>query len=400
MEDPYPEDADHDVSDDEKWVDPEQYPATCTISAEEMRELRDVLTDEDNERLRCWQGEWPPRDDLGNVMPLTFTAEDLDEKGNIEDKHGSDYNPLAGNLEPRIDVDHDGYCNAPLMKWRDRYPDIRYCSVALNAKKGYDLYCYFHQRREKMAKSAEEHLQSGLQVTTMDHLYEKVGPWKKLVGWGTFESLMGESHYDFAPEYQEREFDFSNEDHVPDGVDENQTLEVKCGYPTDHVQPAMALYVAAMQQVQMLSVQPRVMFEGTRPDGTEEGMMETKSVEKAQLTAPTDNDPTQQFRTIETWNEHHLNLPLSRLIKDQPRLLEMGGVTVDPEAEDDGQSMDDIVLEVEADVEGVETTDDTGTDPNQFGADMTSESQKIVDSASESTSSSSDSSGEDDSSGV
>jgi hypothetical protein len=40
---------------------------------------------------------------------------------------------------------------------------------------------------------------------------------------------------------------------------------------------------------------------------------------------------------------------------------------------------DDIVLEIDADPENVTTKEDTGTDPNHLGDDLTSESQKIVD---------------------
>lgn len=358
----------------------EGYPSECTISDAELRELADALTDEDNEDWRSYVEEWPPTDDMGNVYDIWFTVDELNYRGECIDHCDNNFNPFAGNLQPKIREDIDGkYCNAPLDKWRHRYPNIRFCSIYVDPKLGYDTYCYTHQNRETM-QSAEEHLQTGLWTKTVDHLYEKVGPWKKLVGWGTFESLMGESTYEFAPEAKERAFDFSDEDFIPDGADSENILHVECHYPTDHVQPAMALYVAAMQQVQMMSVQPRIMWEGTREDGTEEGMMETKSVEKAQLTAPPsehDSSP-QQFKTIETWNEHHLNLPLSRLIKDQPRLLEMGGVLVDPESEDDGIASEDLVLEVEANMENTETTDETATDPNSYGEDYTAESEKIA----------------------
>jgi hypothetical protein len=224
-------------------------------------------------------------------------------------------------------------------------------------------------------------MQTGAFVSSVDHLYAKLDPWKKLVGWGTFESLMGESNYEFAPEYEIREFDFSDETFLPDGVNDDGILEVKCGYPTDHPNPALYLYVAAMQTVQMMSVQPQIMYED-RDSG--EGMMERRTVEKAQLTSPTESNPSQNFKTIPSWNEHHLNLPMARLIDKQPKLLEMGGVDVDPENLGQGSASDDIVLEIEADPEDVDTVD-AGTDPNAYGIE--SESSKILDKAADDESS-------------
>jgi hypothetical protein len=133
-----------------------------------------------------------------------------------------------------------------------------------------------------------------------------------------------------------------------------------------------------MQSVQMIMIQPRIMYENEEEG---EGMMESRTIEKAQLTAPpSEHDPSpQEFKTIESWSEHHLNLPLSRLVTDRPKLLERGGVVVDPEGDSDDVNADDIVLEIDADPENIETKEDTGTDPNHLGDDLTSESQKIVD---------------------
>jgi hypothetical protein len=279
-------------------------------------------------------------------------------------------------MEPFIDEENDR-CNAPLNDWRDRYPEIRYCGCYANTHGGEGYtYCATHKGR-KMVKSAEEMMQTGYFTASVDHLYENLDPWKKLMGWGTFESLMGESRYTFAPEYERRSLDFSEEPLQPDECDEEGVLEVEFGYPTDHPKRALMLYVAAMQTVQMVSIQPRIMDESTAG----EGMMESKTVEKAQLTAPpSEHDPSpQEFETIETWSEHHLNLPLSRLISDQPNLLEMGGVVTDPEDDTDSVGSDDLVLElpVEGETDGIESTS-SGTDPNHFGEDLTAESEKIL----------------------
>jgi len=133
--------------------------------------------------------------------------------------------------------------------------------------------------------------------------------------------------------------------------------------------------------VQMITVQPRIMFED---EDEGERMMESKTIETAQLTAPpSEHDPSpQEFKTLETWSEHHLNLPLSRLVTDRPKLLERGGVGVDADDKNETMAGDDLVLEIQADHEGTETGDG-GTDPNAF-EDYKSESERIVEHTSQS----------------
>lgn len=356
----------------------DEYPGKCTISRTEYDELKEALTDPDNEDWKSYTESWPPEDEMGNIYPLWFTVDELNSRGELIDSNGNNFNPFTGNMEPKIvEADHD-YCNTTLGNWRERYPGVRFCSIALNKDVVHDTYCYLHKNREHMVKSAEEHMQTGLWAKTVDHMYENLDPWKKLVGWGTFESLMGESSKDFAEKYEERTFNFADEDFEPAGTTPDGDLTVKVGYPTEHLDPALSLYVAAMMTVQMISVQPRIMHED-RENG--QGMMESKSVETAQLTAPpSEHDPSpQEFKTLETWGEHHLNLPLSRLVTDRPKLLERGGVSIDPAEDSDGVSGDDIVLEIAADTDEVETKDEEH-DPNAFGNDYTSESEKIIDS--------------------
>jgi len=354
-------------------MDPEKYPAECSISGDELAKLKEELT-----RREYWDmyvEEWPPTDLAGNVYPIWFTFDEMDKHGKLTDEHGNPYNPFGGNLQPYDD--EYGRCNAPLDHWRTRYPEVRYCGKIMAPFDDDETYCSTHRGRDNV-KTAEEQMQTGFYTKSVDHYYEKLDPWKKLVGWGMFESLMGDSSYEYGVEYQERAFDFTDSkypapDNATDGV-----LTVKCGYPTQYGHAAVHLYVAAMQTVQMMSAQSRIMYED-REEG--QGMMESKSVEAAQLTAPpSEHDPSpQQFKTLETWGEHHLNLPLSRLIKDQSRLLELGGVEVDPEGESDTADADDIVLEIEANGDHGETTDSGSADPNQFGDDMAPESEKILD---------------------
>jgi len=218
---------------------------------------------------------------------------------------------------------------------------------------------------------------SGVFATTVDHCYERLDSWMKLVGWGTFESLMDESTYDFDTEYRERTLSVDDDAVVPDDADNGGAVPVAFAYPTAHPDRALALYVAAMKTVQMLAAQAEIVSS----EGEGQDVMATKIVEHAQLTAPT-GDGTQHFETIETWQEHHLNLALSRLVRDRPQLLEYGGVTTNADSEASvGPSSDDLVLDINADDDhlDVKTTDDTGTDPNYVGG--TAQSQRILDAA-------------------
>ena len=370
---------------------PESYPATCTVSKEDLQRLYEKFHDPDDgygERV----GEWPVTDANGNVFPIFYTPDELTDDGGLYGNNYTKYRPFTGQLAPRL-REKGKYCNAPLNKWRKRYHQIRYCGrTALHGK----TFCSHHRNRINPTDStmgdtahddidsAEEMLQTGLFTTTIDHFYDDLDPLKKLAGWGAFESLMGESSYEFAIEYEPKEFDFSEAEMVPPSLrpqlDDDGETTVLCGYPTQNVDPALSLYVAAMMGIQMITVQPRIMYEN---ESEGERMMESKTIETAQLTAPpTEHDPSpQEFKTLETWTEHHLNLPLSRLVTDRPKLLERGGVGVEAGDSNDTVSEDDIVLEIQADPDNTETTEG-GTDPNAFSG-MEAESEKIVEKASD-----------------
>jgi len=364
---------------------PDSYPGECTVTAEALQEVKDTLTDPSNDDWKSYVEDWPPSDRAGNVYPIFFTVDELNSRGEVVDSNGNNYNPFAGVCSPVVnDSETADYCNTPLNNWKERYPNIRFCDQIVVKAVDRDL-CHVHKgRTTETMRTAEDYTQSGFFHKTIDHLYADLTPWQRLFGWGVYESLMGDSSYDFAVEYRPHTFDFSDEVLRPDDCDDDGLLDVKCGYPTEHQDPALSLYAAAMMGVQMVSVQPKIMRTETDETGEETSrMMESKTIESAQLTAPpSKHDPSpQQFKTLETWSEHHLNLPLSRLVNDRKKLLKMGGVSTDPDEQAEEISDSDIVVEIEADGDTIETTDDTGTDPNGYAVDgVESQSQKIVDS--------------------
>lgn len=343
------------------------YPARCEITDDQLRTLYKRFVDEDDAFGQGASESWPPKDDNGIVYPLVFTPEELNDDGTLDcPNYSNTYKPFGGNLSPLESREDSGMplCNAPLSNWRDRYPEIRYCGSTVNNVE--KPYCFVHRGREDLMQTAEETLQTGVGVQSIDRFYRNVGPWKRLLAWGTFESLMGESTHNFGVEYEPKTFDFSECAEVPPSATADDELTVKCGYPTQYTDAAISLFVAAMKTVQMIAVQPKIVA----ANGDDEGVMERRVVQNAQLTAPPSEHDTspQQFKTLEGWEEHHLNLPLSRIVRDRPKLLERGGIDTSVDSESSNVS-DDVVLEIEADIDDV-AEDATvaeeagGTDPN------------------------------------
>lgn len=386
----------------ETATDTEAYPAQCTIrysstasdegegddtsnqselSNEQLQTLYERFIDPDDKFGEGGSETWPPTDDNGIVYPLFFTPDDLYNDGRLScPVYATNYKPFGGNLAPLESREGSGMplCNAPLSNWRKRYPEIRYCGGTVN--KVEKPYCYVHRGREDLMETAEEKLQTGVGVQSIDRFYRNVGPWKRLLAWGTFESLMGESTYNFGIEYEPKTFDFSECDEAPE---EDGELTVKCGYPTQYTDAAVSLFVAAMKTVQMIAVQPKIVA----ANDEDEGVMERRVVQNAQLTAPpSEHDASpQEFATLEGWEEHHLNLPLSRIIRDRPKLLERGGIDTSVDTESSNVS-DDVVLEIEADIDDIAedatvSSEAGGTDPNYNNVgqnEFASETEKIA----------------------
>lgn len=304
---------------------------------------------------------WPPRDPAGNEYDTDwFEVSNADSNGYLTDSNGRDYSPFQGSLEPI-----EGRCNAPLTAWRDRYPSRRYCGRIIPYGSDW-TFCSTHRSRESM-KSAEDLVKSGAFAQSFDTLYEGLDPYKKLMAHGMWSQLMGESTKQFDTKTVEKTFDFSSTElPPPTETDEEDSLTVTVEYPRSHGQAGLFLWCAALDTVKMISIQSQIMDESG-----DSGVMENTETSQAQLTSPTEEDPTQNFKTIEELSEHHLNLPYSRLITDQPKLLERGGVVVD---DDEGAStgdVDNMILQVEADPEVTDSA------PNTIEGDA--ESEVIVD---------------------
>lgn len=247
------------------------------------------------------------------------------------DERGIPYDPTAGSRTPT-----DGRCNAVLRHYEHRYGEYRYCAQLPKSHFTDGIehdYCTVHDGRHNLDANAESVMQSGMAAKSRDHVYRKLDDWKRLYIYGLFEGLMGASTYEFAPEYEFSEFDFSDAPFEPDirGQDGPQYL-IEVPHATENLDREVALWAASVDGVKMELANAELI----------EAEMSVESTEFAQLTSPTDTDPTQEFRTLETIEEHPLNTAYSRVIKDRKKLLKYGGIEVDGETSDDTAAVQNL----------------------------------------------------------
>jgi len=258
------------------------------------------------------------------------------------DSAGMPYDPTAGSSTTT-----DGRCNAVLTRYEERYGEYRYCGQ-LPASKFDDSvdhdYCQTHESRASLDINAEETLQTGMAAKSRDHVYRKLPDWQRLYIYGLYEGLMGQSEHEFAPEYAPKEFNFEDAPFAPsiDGQEGPRYL-INVPHATENLDREVALWAAAVDGTKL---------ELANADIAEKEMA-VETVDQAQLTSPTEQDPTQEFRTIETLKEHPLNTAYSRLIKDRKKLLQYGGIRVDGETSDDSSVVSgvDSITMVQADTQ-------------------------------------------------
>jgi hypothetical protein len=259
--------------------------------------------------------DWPPTDQLGNPYPYEWIpVDDIDESGQLTDSRGNQYNPFAGNRTPR---DGQYRCNAPLTNYEQRYGEVRYCAQAYQDAD--EEYCHVHRGRENVGMKAKELLQHGLSAKTRDHFYNKLDDAEQLLVHGIHEDLLDESTFEFAVEYEQREFSLDDLDvpltdvHELIGPD-TDTIAVDVPYATEHIKRSFALLAAATDTVKEIRVQPELLAAGMAVD-----------------TASHAEHVDGQWSTYEEVAEHPLNLAYSRLVTDEKELLKYGGVPIDGE---------------------------------------------------------------------
>lgn len=243
-----------------------------------------------------------------------------------QDEHG-EFKLDAGSPEP-VDPDDYNYdpCGAVLRHSYSRFGEARYCegmavsnfSKHHDIDREYDQFCKHHQTRGAIMEHTRDEKAKHLAfASSFETLFEYLDPPKKVLAVEMFASLLDESKWDFDPEFVVKEIDTSKSELFED----TDSVHIDFPVPTERPARAKSLYFAALNYVQMENImeeQFRVAANETGPDGKPLAMGERSTV----VTVTEDGD------VIEDKEEHHLNLPLSRIQKDYERHLKVGGVEV------------------------------------------------------------------------
>lgn len=265
------------------------------------------------------------------------------------DEHG-EYDPDAGSPHP-VDEDEVGYvpCNAVLKFTWDRYGERRYCTAmaienfqSSGTETSYEHpdFCKNHQARAALMKQRAENFKTGAHAKSHEHTFQLLPPHKQILANDLYKSLLDESKYseEWESEVVELEIDVADNDFAPDA----DILVLEHPVPTNHQVRGKALWHAALDFVTMESIrqeQFRVAAQ-ERHEGRELAIGERVKT----ITV------TEDGREVEDTDEHHLNLPLSRIQKDYERHMQFGGVeyeTGDDESADMGAR--EWVIEVSPD---------------------------------------------------
>lgn len=272
------------------------------------------------------------------------------EYGRPLDSRGIAFNPHAGCSTPV-----DDRCNALLRYYMDRYGGKRYCTKLPMAKFHDDVdheFCKTHRQAADLRMQAGELFEHGLEAKTLYHLYDRIEPWKRVFAYATYDQLLDESIFEYDVEYEVKEFDFSDADSenpVPPGVDDNGVLRLEIPFATNRGDSATSLWIASLIRVMQLNVQEIIM----------RNEMQAKSTQHADLVVQEGREP--YYKTIEEYNEHHLNLPFDRLLRGRDRLLERGGIGIEDE---DDVAEEGVTMQFFND-----PLDEDGVDPQSLNGD-------------------------------
>lgn len=234
------------------------------------------------------------------------------------DKHG-EFRMDRGTTQPPDPDDYDYIpCGAVVKFTFERYGEKRYCEGMAaknfgNSERPYPEFCKHHQVRGALMEHVEDSFKTGAFAKSYETIFQFLPPHKQVIAVEVFEDLMDESKYNYEPDIIPRTIDTEEWPEAPDEI------EVAFPVPTKHRARGQALWFASLDFVRMQNIheeQFRVAFEDDVAVGEKEFEKETES-----------------GYVIEIKDEHHLNLPLSRIQKDYESHLKFGGVDTDDESE-------------------------------------------------------------------
>lgn len=259
--------------------------------------------------------KWP--DEYDEIDPWEDDEKPPPSEKKIDyDSRNIRYNRNAGSQSPT-----KGRCNALLRRWNERYDEPRYCTRVpekyFNCEGNSD-FCKKHKGIDGLMQRASDIMDHGMFTKSFVHYFDKADPFEKVLIIGLFESLIDESIYDFEEEIDSLTLDFSESEYDVDevGINTDEDGEAVIGFPqpTNRSIRALALLEASVDEVKMLKANSDIL----------DANMRTESVS---VSATTEDGRIGE--TLEEYNEHYLNLPYSRLVKDHKENLKRGGVDIE-----------------------------------------------------------------------
>lgn len=231
-----------------------------------------------------------------------------------KDEYG-EYDVDAGSATPTEDR-----CNAVLKHTMSRYGETRYCTrLPENCFiEGGSYFCRTHKSHESLMEQAKnvEHMAF---ITSYLYIFDRLPTHKRVIAIELYRSFLSESVFNFELEEVDYVLDLSDATWT-----QAEEHEMKFPVPTNHKARARALWYCALQYMQIESISETI-FKDAFQDGFAIGERETIVT------------VTEGGNEITDKSEHHLNLSLSRIVKDHKDLLKFGGVPMQgsDEASDD-----------------------------------------------------------------
>lgn len=222
-------------------------------------------------------------------------------------------------------------CGRVLKFTLERYGEKRYCTGISSSPEDT---CKHHKSRLNMDEQQKENFKTGAFTESYDAIFEYLPPHKQVMANELYRSLIEESTYDFGERLAEREIDTSEWEGLGDSV------TILHPIPTDHEVRCMALWFAALDFMVMQNIRQE-QFKVAAQEGLAVGEKEFER----------ESEAGQVYTVVD---EHHLNLPLSRVQKDYAHHLKFGGVVVEDEAQKAEMTEREWVIEIRPDEEVVD----------------------------------------------
>lgn len=304
----------------------------------------------------------PDEEQIVDVPSVDYTVFYSNETWFGQDEHGQFQLRAGSSTDPKEKRDEYNYepCGAVLRHSYERYGERKYCEAMAvenfgnNAPDNYKYpeRCRRHQNYGELMDQQERNAKHLAFVESYSNIFDYLSAHEQIFAVETFKSLLSESKYDFETDENELTVDGTESD-----LFETDELTIEFPVPSEQVARAKALWFASLDYVRMeniLEEQFRTAAEEEGPDGEPLTVGERTTVVSV----------TDEGRVIEDKDEHHLNLPLSRIQKDYERHLEVGGVEHDGGEETSDEEARTWILKKEGADSDSGSDDDVGFEPD------------------------------------